>query len=48
MSITAVLKALLLMDDNRFRKNDSRVWNGGKRTIPWPREIDMQRVGKEA
>ncbi len=46
-SITAVLKAFLLMDDNRFRKNASRGWNGRKRTISWYREIDIQRVRKE-
>jgi hypothetical protein len=48
MSITVVLKAFLLMDDNRFRKNDSRGGNGGKRTISWHRDIDIQRAGKEA
>jgi hypothetical protein len=47
-SITVVLKAFLLKDDNRFRKNASRGWNGGKGTISWCRGIDVKRVVKEA
>jgi len=43
-----VLKAFLLLDNKRFHKNASQGWNGRKRTISWHREIDIQRVGKEA
>jgi hypothetical protein len=43
-----VLKAFLLLDNKRFHKNALQGWNGRKRTISWHREIDIQRVGKEA